>query len=245
MILSRIKRGAVRSFLLTKHKVQTNPLRTPSKVWRSTRNILLNAMVIRIVVLPIPLLAPSSASAAVTSEESEPPSITRLSSIATEALTFSPTPESSFAIQNDSLTTVTVGKSIATEQAEIAAAEAAAAAAKAAAQRKATAPKQVRTLASVNAAYADVYATAQSLTVAAFGEEHWDAMARLIQRESGFNPNAVNKSSGACGLPQALPCSKIKDTSVEGQITWMINYVRNRYGNPTKALSFQLSHNWY
>ena len=95
------------------------------------------------------------------------------------------------------------------------------------------------------AAEGSVYAIAQSMTVEAFGDVHWDAMAALIKRESGFNPNATNAHSGACGLPQALPCSKLKDTSVEGQMAWMITYVRNRYGNPTNALSFQLAHNWY
>ena len=76
----------------------------------------------------------------------------------------------------------------------------------------------------------------------------WQAMASLIRRESGFNPRAVNPSSGACGLPQALPCSKIPggvSASVDTQIGWMVSYIRGRYGTPAAALSHSHSRGWY
>ena len=40
-----------------------------------------------------------------------------------------------------------------------------------------------------------------------------ECLINLWNRESGWNANAYNKSSGACGIPQALPCSKIKNTN--------------------------------
>lgn len=67
----------------------------------------------------------------------------------------------------------------------------------------------------------------------------WDALVELWHKESGWNPGAVNKSSGACGIPQAYPCSKIPNPgSVESQIEWGVGYVASRYGSPSKALAF-------
>jgi hypothetical protein len=67
----------------------------------------------------------------------------------------------------------------------------------------------------------------------------------LIMRESGCNPNAVNRSSGACGIPQALPCSKLGTNDPIEQIRWMQNYVFARYGSWANAVAFHNSHNWY
>ena len=71
----------------------------------------------------------------------------------------------------------------------------------------------------------------------------------LIGKESGCNPGAVNRSSGACGIPQALPCSKLKcplDASgAVCQIKWMENYVMGRYGSWAKARAFHASRGWY
>lgn len=87
--------------------------------------------------------------------------------------------------------------------------------------------------------------TAEEMVSTAFGPGQFKAFDSIVQRESSWNPNAVNKSSGACGLPQALPCSKIADNSPEGQIAWMISYIQNRYQTPNGALQFWLAHNWY
>lgn len=67
----------------------------------------------------------------------------------------------------------------------------------------------------------------------------------LINRESGCNPNAVNKSSGACGIPQALPCSKLGTNDPVEQLKWMQNYVNNRYGSWANAVSHSNSKGWY
>jgi hypothetical protein len=84
-----------------------------------------------------------------------------------------------------------------------------------------------------------------------FGCDNWQAFDFIITRESGWNPLAVNRSSGACGLGQSLPCSKMSgygaDYATNGtvQVNWTIDYIKNRYGNPNGARVFWNSHNWY
>lgn len=69
----------------------------------------------------------------------------------------------------------------------------------------------------------------------------------LIRRESGCNPNAVNPSSGACGVAQELPCGKSGCSLGDGacQVRWMNSYVANRYGSWANAVAFHNAHNWY
>lgn len=86
--------------------------------------------------------------------------------------------------------------------------------------------------------------------VAKWGESEWSAMHYILDHESGSDPYAVNKKSGACGIPQAYPCSKLLNVigsldNVEGQLDWMINYIANRYETPTKAMQFHQKYNWY
>lgn len=69
----------------------------------------------------------------------------------------------------------------------------------------------------------------------------------LICRESSFNPTIINKSSGACGLAQALPCSKMKCdlADVDCQLKWIGTYVEDRYGSFQEAINFHDQMNWY
>lgn len=81
-----------------------------------------------------------------------------------------------------------------------------------------------------------------------FGD-YWMAWAELIAMESSFNPSAINPTSGACGLPQASPCSKmdcpLDYEGVECQLDWIENYVLERYGSIEKALYHHDIVNWY
>ena len=94
---------------------------------------------------------------------------------------------------------------------------------------------------------------ARALTIDFFGEAEWLAMDKLIMAESGYNHRAKNPSSGACGLPQSLPCSKLNsfgDDSLfarEAQILWMIIYISGRpdYGTPSNAWAAHLKKGWY
>lgn len=74
---------------------------------------------------------------------------------------------------------------------------------------------------------------------------NWDGLYSLWMKESGWNPNSVNNGSGACGIPQAYPCSKITDKSAAGQITWGLNYIKGRYGNPAAAWAHWLRYGSY
>ncbi|MDR1189351.1 MAG: peptidoglycan DD-metalloendopeptidase family protein [Bifidobacteriaceae bacterium] len=79
----------------------------------------------------------------------------------------------------------------------------------------------------------------------------WDALELLWTKESSWDPAAVNPSSGACGIPQALPCSKMASagpdyrTDPATQIAWGLGYIESRYGSPAAAWEFWQSHNWY
>lgn len=79
--------------------------------------------------------------------------------------------------------------------------------------------------------------------MAAAGIAQTEATNKLILKESGCNPRAVNPSSGACGIPQAYPCSKLPNgvnTDPVTQLRWMDTYVKGRYGSWDNALS-----TWY
>lgn len=80
----------------------------------------------------------------------------------------------------------------------------------------------------------------------------WSSLAELWTRESNWNPTAENKSSGAYGIPQALPASKLPaagqksgGSSASAQIGWGLNYIQERYGSPSKAVAFHDRMNWY
>lgn len=70
---------------------------------------------------------------------------------------------------------------------------------------------------------------------------------QLIDRESHCNPYSVNSSSGACGVGQALPCSKTGCEMGDGacQMIWANQYVIGRYGSWAAALQYSYLHGWY
>ena len=84
-----------------------------------------------------------------------------------------------------------------------------------------------------------------------WSEEDYQALVLLWNRESSWNPNAVNKRSGACGIPQSLPCSKMKSegtdyrTNYKTQIRWGLNYIKARYGSPANAWVHSKKTGWY
>ncbi|MFJ4828389.1 hypothetical protein ACIP79_00385 [Streptomyces sp. NPDC088747] len=84
-----------------------------------------------------------------------------------------------------------------------------------------------------------------------WGTDQWSGLQALWQRESGWNYRATNPSSGAYGIPQALPANKMASagsdwkTNAATQIEWGLGYIRSRYGSPNKANAFQKANNWY
>jgi hypothetical protein len=63
-------------------------------------------------------------------------------------------------------------------------------------------------------------------------------------KESGISAHAVNKTSGACGLFQRLPCS-VKLGDVDGQLDNGMRYIKSRYGTIKNANQFLKTHGWY
>ncbi|MCA9348852.1 DUF348 domain-containing protein [Candidatus Saccharibacteria bacterium] len=87
----------------------------------------------------------------------------------------------------------------------------------------------------------------QIATDMGYGDQ-FDCIYNIFIRESGWNHLARNRSSGAYGIPQALPGSKMgpgweSDPAV--QIRWGINYMTSRYGSPCGAWAFWSANNWY
>ncbi|WP_420080911.1 transglycosylase SLT domain-containing protein [Streptomyces sp. JL4002] len=77
------------------------------------------------------------------------------------------------------------------------------------------------------------------------------AFNNIVSRESGWNHTATNASSGAYGLVQALPASKMASagadwkTNPATQIKWGLDYMNERYGSPVAAWNFWQANHWY
>lgn len=83
-----------------------------------------------------------------------------------------------------------------------------------------------------------------------WGEDQFSCLVSLWNRESGWRTNASNPS-GAYGIPQALPGSKMASagadwaTNPATQIEWGLGYISGRYGTPCGALGHSHSTGWY
>ncbi|MFF7328992.1 transglycosylase SLT domain-containing protein [Streptomyces sp. NPDC090306] len=77
------------------------------------------------------------------------------------------------------------------------------------------------------------------------------AFSHIVEHESNWNVSATNSSSGAYGLVQALPGSKMASagsdwkTNPKTQIKWGLDYMNSRYGSPVGAWNFWQTHNYY
>jgi hypothetical protein len=84
-----------------------------------------------------------------------------------------------------------------------------------------------------------------------FDEEQWRYLDALWYRESGWNHLAENPSSGAYGIPQSLPATKMSvvgsdwRTNPETQIRWGLAYIAARYGTPERAWAHSERVGWY
>ena len=84
-----------------------------------------------------------------------------------------------------------------------------------------------------------------------WSDADFQALVKLWNKESRWNPYASNSSSGAYGIPQALPASKMATygtdyrTNYKTQIEWGLSYIKSRYGNPTNAWNQSCRKGWY
>ena len=89
------------------------------------------------------------------------------------------------------------------------------------------------------------------LLSAGFDNGEWDPLNKLWTRESGWRTNAKNPSSGAYGIPQSLPGSKMASAGSDWksnpatQIKWGLGYIKDRYKNPSGAWAHSQRTGWY
>ena len=84
-----------------------------------------------------------------------------------------------------------------------------------------------------------------------WGEDEFSCLDKIFTQESNWQWNAENPSSGAYGLPQSLPATKMAadgadwKTNPVTQIKWGLKYIQDRYGTPCKAWDFKSGTGWY
>jgi hypothetical protein len=116
--------------------------------------------------------------------------------------------------------------------------------------RRAPAPR------AIGAAAAVTSGSPQQIAMAMLKQFGWSSgqfgcLDSLWERESGWNPFASNPSSGAYGIPQALPGSKMASagadwaTNAATQIRWGLGYIQATYGSPCSAWNHELADGWY
>ncbi|MFJ9372313.1 lytic transglycosylase domain-containing protein [Streptomyces sp. NPDC101455] len=136
-----------------------------------------------------------------------------------------------------------VAKKAAAEKAEKAAKEKAAA--------KASSAKASSSSSSFPVQSSYTVAQIQSMAASMVPSGQYQCFSNIVDHESSWNYRAVNASSGAYGLFQALPGSKMSSvgsdwqTNPATQIKWGLNYMDSRYGSPCEAWSFWQANSWY
>lgn len=94
---------------------------------------------------------------------------------------------------------------------------------------------------------AEVQAMARQMVPA----DQFQCFSNIVNHESSWNYRATNPSSGAYGLVQALPGTKMASagadwqTNPATQIKWGLSYMNDRYGSPCGAWSFWQTNHWY
>ncbi|GGU77750.1 hypothetical protein GCM10010211_49610 [Streptomyces albospinus] len=94
-------------------------------------------------------------------------------------------------------------------------------------------------------------AETQAMARQMMASDQFQCFSHIVDHESGWNYRATNSSSGAYGLVQALPGSKMSSagsdwqTNPATQIKWGLNYMNDRYGSPCGAWSFWQANSWY
>jgi resuscitation-promoting factor RpfB len=84
-----------------------------------------------------------------------------------------------------------------------------------------------------------------------WGADQEQPLINLWDKESGWSVSAKNPSSGAYGIPQALPASKMAtvgsdwETNPATQIKWGLGYIKSSYGSPAEAWAHEEADDWY
>lgn len=85
------------------------------------------------------------------------------------------------------------------------------------------------------------------MSAAGIAPGDWGYVDFIASRESGWNPGATNPSSGACGLIQAYPCSKVPGNGYDpvDNLRWASGYASGRYGGWAQAYEFWTANHWW
>jgi hypothetical protein len=84
-----------------------------------------------------------------------------------------------------------------------------------------------------------------------WGSQQFDCLNSLWSKESGWRWDANNSGSGAYGIPQSLPGSKMASSGSDWatnpitQINWGLGYISSSYGTPCSAWAHSQASNWY
>jgi cell wall-associated NlpC family hydrolase len=95
------------------------------------------------------------------------------------------------------------------------------------------------------------HAFAMALSNATWDPTQYAFLVLLWNQESGWDPTSRNPTSGAFGIPQALPATKMASaggdwaTDPYTQILWGIGYIQGRYGTPAAAWAHEMTFGWY
>ena len=91
----------------------------------------------------------------------------------------------------------------------------------------------------------------EMVTARGWDSNEFDCLVALWNRESHWNVYSLNTSSGAYGIPQALPGDKMASVAADWatnpatQITWGLGYITARYGTPCGAWNHSQAKGWY
>ena len=116
------------------------------------------------------------------------------------------------------------------------------------AQAAQLASAQVAVKANTPAPVAQVSGDKQSwLAASGIPQSEWQYVDYIVSKESGWDPNAVNASSGACGLGQQLPCGKWAGAWNDpvAALVAQYGYVKARYGSYANAVAFWNANHYY
>jgi len=126
-----------------------------------------------------------------------------------------------------------------------------AAAAKAAVQQQAAQQQAAQQQAASALSGSPQQIAEQMLSQFGWSSTQFSCLQPLWAQESGWNPYAQNPSSGAYGIPQALPGSKMASAGGDWQsnpatqIRWGLSYIQANYGSPCGALAHEQADGWY
>lgn len=119
--------------------------------------------------------------------------------------------------------------------------------AEAAEEQTAAQPASVGATAMQTPFYTGGGAPEEWMAAAGIAQSDWGYVDYIVSRESGWNPNATNAASGACGLVQALPCSKVPGGGYNpvANLQWANGYAVGRYGSWANAYAFWTGNHWW